>query len=120
MTTLHEWRHRERRLRSDQTYDVVLEAIVVGAFAPGSKIAIDELAHDLQVSRTPLREALTRLSWVGMVSVARNARTKVADWSSKELADRVDRANAASTALSRPATTFSERMNLLVTSKALS
>jgi DNA-binding GntR family transcriptional regulator len=41
-------------------YEVILEAIVDGRFPPGLRVSIDELARQLDMSNTPIREALSR------------------------------------------------------------
>jgi len=42
-------------------YDLILEAIDVGTYRPGSRLVESELAERFGVSRTPIREALQRL-----------------------------------------------------------
>lgn len=69
----------DRRLLSDQAYDVLLTRILQGQMAPGQRILVDTIADELQVSRTPVREAVMRLSWMRHVVVERNSRTTVAD-----------------------------------------
>ncbi|KAA1224468.1 GntR family transcriptional regulator [Vibrio cholerae] len=45
----------------------MIEAIVEGQLAPGSKISEPELAKQFQVSRGPLREALMRVEGLGLI-----------------------------------------------------
>ena len=42
-------------------YGLILEAIDVGIYKPGSRLVESELAERFGVSRTPIREALQRL-----------------------------------------------------------
>ncbi|QBY01609.1 GntR family transcriptional regulator [Rhodophyticola sp. CCM32] len=42
-------------------YDLILEAIDMGVYRPGSRLVESELAERFGVSRTPIREALQRL-----------------------------------------------------------
>jgi DNA-binding GntR family transcriptional regulator len=46
---------------TDAVTDALREAILDGSLPPSSWLREDELAHDLRVSRTPVREALRRL-----------------------------------------------------------
>ena len=46
---------------ADHVYDALYRNMLIGAIAPGVRLNIDQLARDLQVSPTPLREALARL-----------------------------------------------------------
>lgn len=46
---------------ADHVYDALYRNMLVGAIAPGARLNIDQLARDLHVSPTPLREALARL-----------------------------------------------------------
>src|SRR3954464_9818216 len=63
---------------ADGAYEVLLEAIVTGTMAPGSRIRDGELAAQLQTSRMPVREALKRLEAEGLVETAPNRETRVA------------------------------------------
>lgn len=53
--------------RPDQVYARVRELIVQGLLAPGSRVVETEIASNLGVSRTPVREALQRLQQEGYV-----------------------------------------------------
>lgn len=46
---------------SDETYSQIREMLLTHEIAPGERINIDALARDLDVSQTPVREALARL-----------------------------------------------------------
>jgi DNA-binding GntR family transcriptional regulator len=50
-----------------QVYQSVLKLIVEGQLAPGTRINESQLATELEVSRTPLREALFQLEQEGFV-----------------------------------------------------
>ncbi|MFJ6194711.1 GntR family transcriptional regulator [Micromonospora sp. NPDC092111] len=57
-----------RRLTlTDDVYESVKALIMEHALAPGDRISIDGLARSLQVSPTPVREALARLESDGLV-----------------------------------------------------
>ena len=53
---------------SDRAYDAIREEILDGELRPGTVLAEVEQSNRLGVSRTPLREALSRLSADGLVS----------------------------------------------------
>ena len=61
------------------------ELILAGALAPGARLGEVELADRLGVSRTPVREALTRLAAEGLVELAPNRGARVATWTVAEL-----------------------------------
>lgn len=58
----------ERRALRDRVYDLVLEMLTRGDVRPGSRLAIDVVARELDVSPTPVREALVQLERTGLVS----------------------------------------------------
>jgi DNA-binding GntR family transcriptional regulator len=62
---------------ADQVYDHLLERIATGEYPAGSALRELDLVAKLGVSRTPIREALLRLSEYGLVSVkGRSARVR--------------------------------------------
>jgi DNA-binding GntR family transcriptional regulator len=54
--------------RSDQLYERLRRAIVQGQLRPNQRLIETELAETLEVSRTPIREALQRLALDGLVA----------------------------------------------------
>ncbi|MDQ0471481.1 GntR family transcriptional regulator [Labrys wisconsinensis] len=60
-----------------RVFEIVRNAIVVGEFAPGSLHSVQEIAEKLNVSRTPVREALLKLEELGMVSFERNRGARI-------------------------------------------
>jgi len=51
----------------DKAYRAIKESIVRNELLPGESLSIEDLAQQLGVSQTPIREALTRLSAEGLV-----------------------------------------------------
>ncbi len=58
----------ERRGLRDRVYDLVLEMLLQGDVEPGSRLSIDTLAKQLDVSPTPVREAMVQLERTGLVT----------------------------------------------------
>jgi DNA-binding GntR family transcriptional regulator len=56
-----------RRLLRQDIYDAVLSQVLEGVLAPGSRVKDTAVAEQLQVSRTPVREALVRLAEDGFL-----------------------------------------------------
>ena len=61
----------------DDVYVSLRDWIVTGALEPGEKLKDKELATQLGVSRTPIREALRKLEDEGLVETAANRWTRV-------------------------------------------
>ena len=64
---------------------IVLERIVHGELAPGSRIKESRLAEELGTSRTPLREALINLEQEGFVRSELAQGFSVEPWSGREM-----------------------------------
>jgi DNA-binding GntR family transcriptional regulator len=54
---------------ADRAFEDIEEMIVGGKLAPGSLISESELSKLLQMGRTPIREAIARLKFIGFVEV---------------------------------------------------
>lgn len=79
-----------KRPLSSSVYERLLEDIVTGRYGKGERLHVNAIAVELGVSRTPVREAIQRLSMTQFVSIARNSRTEVAEWSAEDMRDRVE------------------------------
>lgn len=55
---------------ADRVYDQLLAAILAGDIRPGERLIQEQLAHEIHVSRTPVREALLRLEQEGILTGA--------------------------------------------------
>lgn len=56
-----------RQVLADHVYEEILESLMDGRLMPGDTVSIDGTARDLEVSPTPVREALARLEHTGLV-----------------------------------------------------
>jgi DNA-binding GntR family transcriptional regulator len=70
-------RDRVRQRTSDLVYDELAAAIRDVRIPPGAALSETDLAEQLHVSRTPLREAIARLVDAGLVSVVPQVGTRV-------------------------------------------
>lgn len=57
-----------RQVLTESVYEAIREQIMNPELAPGSRVNMDQLARELEVSTTPVREALTRLESEGLVT----------------------------------------------------
>lgn len=64
--------------KADTAYAMIRARIVDGTFAPGSRLVLDQLARELDVSPVPVREAIRRLEAEGYVTFQRNMGASVA------------------------------------------
>ena len=63
----------------DQVYTAIRELIWSGSLPRGARVHQEDLAEELGVSRTPVREALRRLAAEGLVEMRTNRGARVAD-----------------------------------------
>ncbi len=77
-------------LAADRAYERVRAGILNGEFAPASRLKEEELVRLCGVSRTPVREALSRLAAEDYVIVARNQGAHVKTWSDADMTDLFD------------------------------
>ncbi|AMM21972.1 hypothetical protein AX769_19770 [Frondihabitans sp. PAMC 28766] len=68
-----------RTLLRERVLGEIMRAILDGTLAPGARLRDDELIAWLGTSRAPIREALTQLADIGLVDMAPNRYTKVAE-----------------------------------------
>ncbi|SFP53704.1 DNA-binding transcriptional regulator, GntR family [Geodermatophilus dictyosporus] len=70
---------------AERALTALRDLIMGGQLAPGARLGEVELADRLGVSRTPVREALSRLAAEGLVQVVPNRGARVATWTVAEL-----------------------------------
>ncbi|QKS19437.1 GntR family transcriptional regulator [Curtobacterium sp. Csp1] len=58
---------RTKRSRTDAVYEHLREQLMSGRYAPRTRLREDAIAHELQVSRTPVRTALFMLRADGLI-----------------------------------------------------
>jgi len=80
-----------RQVLADHVYDALLSALMDGRLEAGTPVSIDGMARELDVSPTPVREALARLEATGMVRRTALRGYRVAPlFTPEELADLMD------------------------------
>ncbi|CUR56137.1 putative GntR-family transcriptional regulator [metagenome] len=72
---------------TEQVFQRIQESIVDQTLAPGTRVSEASIAALLDVSKTPVREALLRLRYIGLVEQTGTGRLRVIDPSSKEVRD---------------------------------
>lgn len=75
---------------SQRAVGALRELILRGDLAAGARLGEVELASRLGVSRTPVREALTRLAAEGLVELVPNRGARVSRWTAAEVAEVFD------------------------------
>ena len=76
-----------RRCMRDHIRDTLLKRILEGAYPSGERLIELNLAHEFQVSQTPIREALRELEAMGMVTSERYCGTHVRSINTEEIAE---------------------------------
>ena len=70
---------------ADRAYSRIRELILRGRVAPGSHLKEADLAAQLAVSRSPVRDALRRLAGEGLVRIERDRGTYVSQFAADEI-----------------------------------
>ncbi|MDO5352895.1 MAG: GntR family transcriptional regulator, partial [Succinatimonas sp.] len=65
--------------KADVCYEYIVEKIITGEFPPLSTLSETELQEKLHTSRTPVREAILRLSELGFVYIYSQKATLVSE-----------------------------------------
>lgn len=69
-----------RRVLADVVTDDLRDAIIAHELEPGRRLAEDDLANQMGVSRGPVREALARLEREGLIVIERHKGARIASW----------------------------------------
>ncbi len=75
------------RNASDAATELLRMAIIDGRLGPGTRLKEEELARELGISRTPVREALLLLQAEGLVTSSPNRGATVRSYAADEIAD---------------------------------
>ena len=71
----------------DQIYSYIVAGIQNREYKPGDRLVIEELTKKFGVSRTPIREAIGKLTQDGFVYVQHNAGPRVVEYDRKQMSD---------------------------------
>jgi len=74
----------------ETAYNKIRNTILVGDFPPGFQLKEEELSEFCNVSRTPVRQAIQRLSDEGLVTIRENRRSYVTDLTETEFEEAFD------------------------------
>jgi DNA-binding GntR family transcriptional regulator len=77
----------QRERASDAVYQILRDSILTQVFQPGERLNVLELAEKLDVSQTPLKEAINRLAAEGLIEIHPRIGTYVTDISPTVLAE---------------------------------
>src|SRR5881275_3027872 len=78
------------RTLAEKAFSALHDAIVRGELAPGSRLRIEDLAHELEMSPMPIREALRRLDAAGLVEHVPHRGARVRELSLQDLSEVYD------------------------------
>lgn len=78
---------KQNRTLADQAYTLIKKSIVNNELKPGDWLAEEEIASQMGISRTPIRSALTQLSYEGLVEMSPGKRARVSTISDKDIRD---------------------------------
>jgi DNA-binding GntR family transcriptional regulator len=70
---------------ADRAYEALRGGILAGRYGFGERLGEIEVAEELGLSRTPVREALRRLGSEGLVDVLPNRGARVRTWTAQDL-----------------------------------
>ncbi|MEM6524020.1 MAG: GntR family transcriptional regulator [Bacteroidota bacterium] len=74
----------QKLIFKDEIREILLSHIASGQYKPGERLSLPSIAHELEVSVTPIREALTQLSETGIVNYIANRGFFLSELSAEE------------------------------------
>lgn len=80
-------RDNERLPRAERVYRHLKQRLLDGAYPPGGRIPVEEIATELEVSRQPVMEAMKRLSVEGFVSIVPQVGCRTRRYEGQEIHD---------------------------------
>lgn len=80
----------EQRRATDEVYQALRNAIVTRVFAPGQRLNVEDLAANLGVSFTPVRQALQLLAAESLIVIQPRSGTYVATLSPRDVEETFD------------------------------
>jgi DNA-binding GntR family transcriptional regulator len=72
---------------ADRAYDHIRSAIITGRYGSGLRLTEEMVAAALDISRTPVRDAMRRLHSEGFIEITPNSGARVACWNEDELSE---------------------------------
>jgi len=102
----------ERSRLSDSVYETLLDAIISGQIPPGTIVSELSLAKELDVSRTPVHDALRQLAKDGLIEQRAGRRAVIASFSKDDVYDIFEMRKLLETAAVRRAATRIDRATL--------
>ena len=72
---------------TELTYRSIKEQVLDGTFREGTRLTEEQLANQLGISKSPVREALNRLEAEGLISIESRRDAYVKEFSRKEVSD---------------------------------
>ena len=96
------------RALHEEVTDRIRRAILTGSLAPGTRLVEDRLAHEYEVSRHPVREALRTLQLEGLVEIAPRKGATVVSTSPDEVVELMEMLTALDGLAARLAATRQE------------
>ncbi len=78
---------RKRTRLADDVYEQILSAILSGEIVPGERLIQETIASQIDVSRTPVREAILRLEREGVLEATGRGGFQIREITEKEIQD---------------------------------